>query len=314
MNVREVYKMNNKTVTVIVPIHNGEKYISRCLESILNQSYKKIEIIIVDDNSDDNSYRIIEKYIDNSPCIRYFKNDKCLGPALSRNLGLKHASSDYILFLDCDDWIDLNCIEKSVNKFKSNSNIDIVVWEIKTAYEYSKISSRYKYLYDNILTNTMALSLLSHSFENEYFLSPLLGCKLFKKSLLEANNIYFFDSIYEDDAFTFLSFWYANKVALITDSSLYYYQHSESLTHHFTEKHITDFFETFRELYNHLENAPKECFYKFLTKSLQSMLNCLNTIVYDPDELKKYKTLVFIFFYKYINIEEYFSYSFSITI
>lgn len=309
-----VYDLDNKKVSVIVPIYNGEKYISRCIESILNQSYKKIELIIVDDNSNDASYEIIEKYLNTFTNIYYLKNDTCMGPAASRNRGLKHASSDYILFLDCDDWLDLNCIEKAINKFESNLDIDIVLWEIKTAYEYNRISYRYEYLYNNIITNTMALSLLSHSFENEYFLSPLLGCKLFKKSLLDANKIVFPNTIYEDDAFTFMSFWHANKVSLITGSCLYYYQHSASLTHHFTEKHITDFFKTFIQLYNYLGDAPKEYFYKYLTKSLQSMLNCLHNNVQDSKTLKKYKTLVFTLFYQNINIEEYYSYSFSITI
>ena len=250
--------MDVKKVSVIVPMHNGEKFISRCIESILNQSYKEIELIIVDDNSTDSSYKIIEKYLNTFPCINYLRNDTCMGPAISRNLGLKYASSDYILFLDCDDWLDLNCIEKAVNKLGSDSDIDIVLWEIKTAYEYKKTSSRYKYLYNNIITNTMALGLLSHCFENEYFLSPLLGCKLFRKTLLDKNNIIFFDTIYEDDAFTFISFLHANKIALITDGCLYYYQHDASLTHYFSRKHITDFFRTFVQLYDSLGEAPKE--------------------------------------------------------
>lgn len=306
--------MNNKKVTVIVPVHNGEKYLSRCLESILNQSYKEIELIIVDDNSDDASYEIIERYMNNFTDIHYLKNDTCLGPAITRNRGLENTSSNYILFLDCDDWIDLNCIEKAMEKFESNPDIDIVLWEIKTAYEYNKISSRYKYLYNNIISNTMALSLLSHSFENEYFLSPLLGCKIFKKTLLEDNKIVFPDTIYEDDAFTFMSFFHANKVSLITGSCLYYYQHQASLSHHFTEKHITDFFKTFIFLYNSLEAAPKEYFYKYLTKCLQSMLYCLENNISDSTTMKRYKTLIFTLFYQNINIEEYFSYSFSITI
>ena len=61
-------------------MYNGEKYISRCIESVLNQSYKKIELIIVDDNSNDNSYKEIEKYINNFSFVRYLKNDRCLGP------------------------------------------------------------------------------------------------------------------------------------------------------------------------------------------------------------------------------------------
>lgn len=295
-------------------MYNGEKYISRCIESIINQSYKDIELIIVDDNSNDSSYEIIEKYVKSFSCINYFKNDTRMGPAEARNRGLKEAQAEYILFLDCDDWIDLNCIEKAINKFDSDSDIDIVVWEIKTAYEYSRISSRYEYIYNNVLTNLTALSLLSHSLENEFFLSPLLGCKLFKKSLLDENKILFPDTIYEDDMFTFISFFHAKKVGLITGSCLYYYQHSTSITHHFTEKHITDFFKTFIQLYTYLGDTPKECFYKYFSKSLQSMINCLHNNVSDLETMRKYKALIFTHFYQNINIEEYYSYSFTITI
>lgn len=306
--------MERRKVSVIVPIYNGEKYIARCIESILNQSYKNIELIIVDDNSTDSSYKIIKQYLNSYTCIKYIKNDVRIGPAESRNRGLKYSQSEYILFLDCDDWIDLNCVKKAIDKFESDQDIDVVIWEIKTAYEYGKISCRYEYLYNNTLTNTMALSLLSHSLENEFFLSPLLGCKLFKKSLLDSNKIIFPDTIYEDDVFTFLSFLSANKVALITGSCLYYYQHSSSLTHHFSEKHITDFFKSFVLLYDCLEDNQKEYFYKYLTKSLQSMLICLHNNISDSETMKKYKALTFSLFYLNINIEEYYSYSFSITI
>lgn len=306
--------MHNKKVSVIVPVYNGEKYLSRCIESILNQSYKEIELIMVDDNSNDTSYDIIQKYMYMYPSIHYLKNDICMGPAETRNNGLKRACSDYILFLDCDDWIDLNCIEKAIYKFDSNPNIDIVLWEIKTAYEYNKISSRYQYIYNNVISSTMALNLLSHSFENEYFLSPLLGCKMFRKKLLDDHKIIFTNTLYEDDAFTFWAFSYANKIALITGSCLYYYQHQASLTHHFTEKNITDFFETFTLLYAQLDDTLKEYFYKYLTKCLQSMLCCLENSVSDFTTLKRYKSLVFSLFYKNVNVEEYFSYSFSITI
>lgn len=295
-------------------MYNGEKYITRCIESVLNQSYKNIEIIIVDDNSTDSSYKIIQNYMCSYNEITYIKNEKRLGPAQSRNKGLKLSNGECILFLDCDDWIDLNCIEKGVERFDSDSNIDIVIWEIKTAFEYNKISSRYQYLYNNILTKEMALTLLSHSFENEYFLSPLLGSKLYKKTLLDTYHLQFPDTIYEDDMFTFLSFLYSKKIALVTESCLYYYQHQTSITHCFTERHITDFFKTFEQLYDYIDENSKEFYYKYLDKSLRSMLICFHNNVSDPIIIRKYKTLIFTLFYQKINIEEYYAYSFTITI
>ena len=303
-----------KKVSVIIPLYNGEKYIGRCIESIINQSYKNIEIIVVDDNSDDSGIKIVEIYQHIYDKLIYIKNDKTLGPAMTRNIGLKCAHSEYILFLDCDDWIDLNCIEKATKKFEENANIDIVVWEIKTAFQHNKISSRYQYSYNNIITNTMALTLLSHTFENEYFLSPLLGCKLFKKALIDKYTILFPNTVYEDDMFTFLSFLYAEKIALITDSFLYYYQHTDSITHHFSDKYIIDFFKTFQLMYTYINESQKEFYYKYLDKSLNSLIVCMTNSITEPNIYAKYKSMIFSYFFNNINIEEYYTYSYSLTI
>lgn len=305
--------MEKTDVTVIIPIHNGEKYLQRCIDSILNQSYKNIELLVIDDNSTDDTYKVLQKYL-KLPNVRFIKNTDTLGPAKTRNIGLQNAKSPYILFLDCDDWIDLNCIKKAVQILNNNSSIDIAIWEIKTAYYSNQFSIRYQYQYNNILDNKMALSLLSHLYENEYFISPLLGCKLFKKQLLDKHKILFPDTIYEDDMFTFLSILYSEKIALITGSYLYYYQHSDSLTHHFSERNITDFFETFNELYKHIDTSSKKYYYKYLSKSLSSMLTCMTNAITDTQILAKYKSMIFTSFYKSINTQEYYSYSFNITI
>ena len=162
--------MEKTDVTVIIPIHNGEKYLQRCIDSILNQSYKNIELLVIDDNSTDDTYKVLQKYL-KLPNVRFIKNTDTLGPAKTRNIGLQNAKSPYILFLDCDDWIDLNCIKKAIQILNSNSSIDIAIWEIKTAYYSKQFSIRYQYQYNNILDNKMALSLLSHLYENEYFIS-----------------------------------------------------------------------------------------------------------------------------------------------
>lgn len=306
--------MISKKVSVIIPVHNGAKYISRCIDSILNQSYKSLEILVIDDNSEDESGKIVKNYMSANDNIKYNRNNETLGPAETRNIGLHFANSEYILFLDCDDWIDLNCIEKAVKKIESDDNIDIVVWEIKTAYNYCKISSRYQYLYNNIISGKMAINLLSHSFENDFFLSPLLGCKLFRKSLLADNSIVFPNTLYEDDMFTYLAFLNSRKVALITGSCLYYFKHPESITHHFTEKNIVDFFETFKKLYLHINSSDKESYYKYLNKCLNSMIDTLLNIVSDLELQASYKAMIFKLFYETIDINEYYNYAFSLTI
>lgn len=307
--------MKKDFISIIIPVYNGEKYIERCIESVINQSYKNVDIILINDNSNDHSVDIINQYIRKKENhIVLINNDVTLGVSEARNKGLKYADTEYVLFLDCDDWLDLNCIEKAINKFKENTEVDVVVWEIKTAYQYGQITSRYNYNYDNCLNNKMALSLLSHSIDNEYFLSPLLGCKLIKKELLEKNNIYFPKTVFEDDMFSFLTFLYSRKISLVVGSCLYYYQHPGSITHHFSDSYIEDFFITFKILYDYIGNENKEIYYKYLDKSLKSMINCMLNNISDLETQSQFKTKIFKSFHKNINIEEYYKYSFSLTI
>lgn len=308
-----MHSLEKNCVFVIVPVHNGAKYIERCIDSLLNQSYKNIEVLIINDNSTDATNEIVTKYLE-LPNIKYIINEETLGPARTRNLGLRKANSPYILFLDCDDWIDLNCIEKAINILDSDPTIDIAIWEIKTAYYPNCFSVRYQYQYNNILNNKMALNLLSHTFENEYFISPLLGCKIFRKKMLDTYKIQFPNTLYEDDMFTFLAILYSHKIALVSGSFLYYYQHLESLTHQFTTKNVTDFFDTFNKLYTYIDTSSKKYYYNYLYKSLSSMIDCMTNNITDCEKISKYKSMIFELFYKNININEYYTYSFDITI
>lgn len=306
-------------VSVIIPLYNSEKYIVRCIESVINQSYNDLEIIIIDDNSNDKSSEIVKRYLNKYDNIKYIKNEVRLGASQCRNIGLLEAESQYVLFLDSDDWIDLNCLKKAVEKFDSNSQIDIVVWEIKTALHNMEICKRYQYLYDNILTSNMAISLLTHTFSNEFFLSPLLGCKLFKTKLIKQNNITFIDTFYEDDIFSFLAFYNSEKIGLITGCSLYYYQHPASLTHNFSEKHVHDLFVSFDILYQKIivENGAHhnvENYYKYLKKCIDSLIERMNDCVSNYDEQNRYKTLIFEDFSSKINVREYYEICSVLTI
>lgn len=95
--------VNNKLVSVIVPVYNAEKYISQTLDSIIEQDYPEKEIIIVDDCSTDNSSQIIKEYMKGNPCITYHKLDKNSGVAVARNTAIEIAKGRFIAFLDSDD-------------------------------------------------------------------------------------------------------------------------------------------------------------------------------------------------------------------
>lgn len=112
-------------ISIVIPVYNAEKYLSRCLESILSQTYKNIEVIIVNDGSTDKSQQIIKTYQKKSKKVRVF-NQSNVGVSKARNLGIKYCKGDYILFLDSDDWIDEDYIEKSID-FLKNNKVDLLL-------------------------------------------------------------------------------------------------------------------------------------------------------------------------------------------
>ena len=118
-------------VSVIIPVYNVEKYIDECLKSVVSQTYKNIEVIIINDGSTDKSEEIIRSYLDKYENITYiYQQNK--GVSEARNLGLKNATGDYVLFVDSDDYIHKSMIEKMYNNAKYINQIyicgHIVLW------------------------------------------------------------------------------------------------------------------------------------------------------------------------------------------
>ncbi|HCR4895454.1 TPA: glycosyltransferase family 2 protein, partial [Enterococcus faecium] len=109
-------------ISVIIPVYNVEKYVGSCLESVCNQTYKNLDIIIVDDGSKDSSNKICEDYALKDSRIRIIhKNNAGLG--LARNTGLEHVKGKYVAFIDSDDFVAANYIEAMLNGIK-RSNAD----------------------------------------------------------------------------------------------------------------------------------------------------------------------------------------------
>ncbi|UKI27635.1 MAG: glycosyltransferase family 2 protein [Bacilli bacterium] len=108
-------KSNVFKVSIIVPVWNVEKYIAKCLDSLVNQTLEEIEIIVVNDGSPDNSQKIIDKYVkkypDKSKNLFIKENG---GQGSARNMGIEKAKGEYISFVDSDDWLDSEALEKNV--------------------------------------------------------------------------------------------------------------------------------------------------------------------------------------------------------
>lgn len=121
-----------EVISVIVPIYNAETYLKRCIESLLNQTYSNMEIILIDDGSTDNSLKICEEYSAKDIRIKVFSK-KNSGPSDTRNYGLKKASGKYISFIDSDDWVEPKFYEYLYNLINEYDNTDIACVQYTTS-------------------------------------------------------------------------------------------------------------------------------------------------------------------------------------
>lgn len=187
-------------VSVIVPVYNTEKYIERCLESILNQTYKEIEIIVVNDGSTDNSQEIINLYVKKYENVKSVIQENSRQGA-ARNNGIKLASGEFIMFVDSDDYIFEDSIETLINII-SNNNIAVgAMVEDKNGY----ISS-VEYV-DKILCKAEELKLKNLKNLKESAKLSSSCHKLFRKSFLVDNNIFFPEKIIWEDGPFNLNAW-----------------------------------------------------------------------------------------------------------
>ena len=127
----------NHKISIIVPAYNVEKYISQCLESLVNQTYKNIEIIVINDGSTDGTLNIIQKYESEDKRFHIINQDNC-GPSESRNLGISIASGEYIMFVDADDWVEINMCEVCLKELQQE-NADLVMFSYIREYKNNSI-------------------------------------------------------------------------------------------------------------------------------------------------------------------------------
>lgn len=125
--------MINSKISIIIPIYNAEKYLEKCLDSIVKQTYKNIEIICVNDGSKDNSINILSRYnkMDNRIVLINKENN---GLSSARNIGLASATGEFVMFVDSDDWIDIDTCEKCL-KIMNKYSVDVVMFSYVREYE-----------------------------------------------------------------------------------------------------------------------------------------------------------------------------------
>ena len=209
--------MNNELVTVIIPVYNVEKYISICLDSVIAQTYKELEIIVVDDGSTDHSPQICDEYAKRDHRISVIHQANG-GQGKARNVALERCHGDYVAFVDSDDYWDEKYVETLMHMIKVR-NADIAICSYYHVDEYGNIlkgspqSAIKEKQYSGVEAMEVAL------YWNEFGVAP--WAKLYKKSVWE--NVRFKeDRIYEDAATTYLVYYHARSVVFINDRLMSY--------------------------------------------------------------------------------------------
>lgn len=306
--------MKNKILlTVIVPVYNLEKYIGNCIDSLLNQSFHDMEILVIDDASTDRTYELLKEYQNNYNNIQLIRNEINKGVSYCRNYGLSLVKTKYVAFLDGDDWIDSNCYSKAINKLEADKRIDIALWNINTVYSRTHCLKRYFYDEENNISSKYALRLFSKSLNSNIYISPLLGNKVIRMQLLTKNNIKFHGYFYEDDIFIFKCLLFANSIQLVTNAHLYYFQRDNSVMHSFSEQMVLELFEEFSKfraylIENNTWSGNEQNFYSYYEKCIQNLLLIMRNTVATESEERNMLFIIYKEFYSSTPLKEYSKY------
>lgn len=213
--------MNNLLISVIVPIYNVEIYLPRCLESIGKQTYKDIEIILIDDGSPDNSGKICDEYAAKDSRIRVFHISNG-GVAKARQLGVENSTGEYIVFVDPDDWLTINSIETLFSNMRDD--IDLVIGSYQNVSD-SKTENR-------ISKEEYLSDLLSHILCHNIYPTP--WGKIFRRRVFSVDSFPNFKK--SEDWLMFIEISpRLHRAKVITDIVYYYYTRETSAVHSFND-------------------------------------------------------------------------------
>lgn len=255
-------------VSIIIPVYNKEKYLNKCIQSVVEQKYNNLEIIIINDGSNDNSGRIIDYWAKKDPRIRHVsQNNK--GVAYSRNKGISIAKGDYIFFLDADDYLDKNAMTKLL-KYTKKFDSDIVIgnyFEDKNGELIKKPNFENKVFKGTELNSIENLFEMFIEKDKRYM--AMAGNKLYKLEFIKENGILFREKVIAEDRLFNLICYVNNPTIQLANEYTYYYsilQNSRSRA--FNPNYFEENILLIKEFYNYLvENSKTDqyCYLLWLT-------------------------------------------------
>ena len=209
-------------VSVIIPVYNVSAYLQECLESIINQTLKDIEIVCVNDGSTDNSLNILKEYAKKDKRIKII-DQKNGGIGNARNNGIRYAKAPYVLFVDSDDWLDLTCLEKLYDKISSTDS-DICIYGLQ---EYDESKNKFV---EDAYYDTSCYKIREHDIcdfkEIKSFIFRRFGAfvKMYKRDFFIQKNLFFPEKVLFEDVLTHVKAITLAKKISFCDENLYFYR------------------------------------------------------------------------------------------
>ena len=271
--VKEEEMVEKDKISVIVPLFNAETFLNRCVDSIINQTYENLEIILVDDGSTDNSPNICDEYKLKDARVKVV-HQKNSGVSYARNTGIKCATGKWILWVDSDDYIDPKLCEK-VYSTAIKYCADIVVFGFLKFYDDGKVEKVNGEEESRLIDISEAMRQLS-----DKKIGNFPWNRFYKKELFDGIK-YPNGRVFEDIGTTYRLIDKANTMYFLDSNLYYYYQANNSITHTISQKNITDEFEQRYEQYNYLLKQKYDAV-KLVKEEL--LADALQYCIYSPYE------------------------------
>lgn len=284
----------NANISVIMPIYNPPKiYLQKALDSIISQTFKKIEIILILDGSKTEIEQLCREYEKKDHRIYIFKQEN-KGEGAARNKGIELAKSPWITFVDADDWLELDTLEKLYKKTEQGDNSDIIVYDCYVEYKEKQVKNKF-YIKDGILSKLDQRELqlqnigkgLTKYFPTDCNVSVVWG-KLYKKEFITENDLKFIEGVRKapDTIFHLLALEKAKTISHYNIYGYHYRKNTSSVTQKqdSTTKHDAEIFlnsvKKYIEQFNKDEDFEKTYNISVLTMVNNILLNDFSTIPY----------------------------------
>ena len=255
-------------ISVVINAYNAEKYINKCIDNVVNQTYKNLEILIVNDGSTDNTLEICKSYKDDR--IRII-NQENMGLSMARNVGIDNAKGDYLYFVDADDFIDNDTIEYLYNlciEYNTDMSTCVPIDIYNYDYKKNKIKEKVLIISGKDILNKILLS------------NDRAGClwnKLIKKELLV--NLRFEDRIINDVAFVYKFVLKLDRIAYSNQNKYYYYRRNDSIIGTQKPEYLIDLYKASLERYNYIKGL-----YPDLKENNIGMMTIITIVYFNGNE------------------------------